>query len=58
MKISLYNKIVVVTGAAKGIGAAIASLFHEAEATIILLDISDEGKDLAHKMGGKARFHL
>ena len=58
MKISLYNKIVVVTGAAKGIGAAIASLFHEAEATIILLDISDEGKELAHKMGAKGRFYL
>ena len=35
------NKTVVITGAAKGIGASCASLFHEAGANVALLDIAN-----------------
>jgi NAD(P)-dependent dehydrogenase (short-subunit alcohol dehydrogenase family) len=44
MKISAKNKIVVITGGAKGIGAAIASLFSEEGAIVLILDIADPSK--------------
>ena len=34
----MHNKVVVVTGAAQGIGAAIAQRFAEEAATLVLLD--------------------
>ncbi len=39
----LTNKIVLVTGAASGIGEAIARLFHDEGATVVLSDINDDG---------------
>ena len=38
----LENKIVLVTGSARGIGKAIAELFHEEGATVLISDIRDE----------------
>ena len=35
------NKTVVITGAAKGIGAACAKLFFDAGANVALLDVAD-----------------
>ena len=39
---SLQGKVALVTGAAKGIGKAIALLYAEKGADVILMDISDE----------------
>lgn len=41
------NKTVVVTGAAKGIGASCAKLFYEAGANVVLLDIANEEQEVA-----------
>lgn len=38
----LENKIVLVTGSARGIGKAISELFHKEGATVIITDIRDE----------------
>jgi NAD(P)-dependent dehydrogenase (short-subunit alcohol dehydrogenase family) len=38
----MQNRVVVVTGAAQGIGAAIAQRFAEEGATLVLLDLDDE----------------
>lgn len=38
----LQNKVALVTGAARGLGAAIAALFAEEGARVILADIRDE----------------
>ena len=56
----LENKIAIITGAARGIGQAIAELFAREGAVVILLDLLPEGKDVAEKIkasGGKAEFH-
>ena len=58
MKISFQDKIVVVTGAAKGIGAAIARLFQEADALVILIDIDAEAVNLFREQGKKTQFYL
>ncbi len=48
----LDNKIALVTGAAQGIGAAIAKAFSEAGAKVIVTDINDEqGRALARSIG-------
>lgn len=51
MNITAKDKIVVITGASKGIGAAVAAVFYQSGATVILLDISSDRGQLA----GKAR---
>ncbi|MGB5188442.1 3-oxoacyl-ACP reductase FabG [Robiginitalea sp.] len=56
----LKNRIAIITGAARGIGAAIAELFAREGAVVILLDLLPEGKEVAAKIkasGGKAEFH-
>ncbi len=56
----LENRIAIITGAARGIGQAIAELFAREGAVVILLDLLPEGKDVAAKIkasGGKAEFH-
>lgn len=50
------DKVAVVTGAAKGIGAATARLFHEGGARVALLDTDDAGAQLAEELGERALF--
>lgn len=56
----LDNKVAVVTGAAQGIGAAVARSFISEGATVWLTDIRDEnGEKLAVSLGPNARYrHL
>ncbi|MBL7923645.1 MAG: glucose 1-dehydrogenase [Bacteroidia bacterium] len=56
----LENKIALISGAARGIGAAIAREFHRQGAFVIITDILDEeGLRLAAELGGKAVYrHL
>lgn len=56
----LENKIALVTGAAKGIGRAIAELFAAEGATVLLSDIDDkQGKAVRDGIGGSAQYrHL
>jgi NAD(P)-dependent dehydrogenase (short-subunit alcohol dehydrogenase family) len=51
---SLANKTVVVTGAASGIGAAIAKCFAKASATVWVIDRDEPtGRAVAEKIGGE-----
>ncbi len=47
MKYNLNGQVVVITGAARGIGYAIAEAFAKAEATVIIIDIAAELVDKA-----------
>lgn len=54
------GKIVLVTGAAAGIGAVTASAFAQQGAEVVLADIDENGETIAQNIrtaGGKARFH-
>jgi 3alpha(or 20beta)-hydroxysteroid dehydrogenase len=54
----LDNKICLVTGAARGVGAAIATCFASAGATVIISDVIDEaGSEAATRIGASYR-HL
>ena len=50
------DTVAVVTGAAKGIGAATAALFAREGARVALLDTDDEGAQTAEALGEGARF--
>jgi len=50
----MQNKVVVVTGAAQGIGAAIAGRFAEEAATLVLLDVDSERLQRTAAESGKA----
>ena len=56
----IKNKIALITGSARGIGAATAKLFHQEGAYIIVSDIRDkEGEALAEQSGERAEYlHL
>ncbi|MCA0900117.1 MULTISPECIES: glucose 1-dehydrogenase [Microbulbifer] len=56
----LENKVALVTGAAKGIGRAVAELFAQEGATVILSDIDDvRGQAVCSEIGGAAHYiHL
>ena len=49
----LNGKVVMITGAASGLGAATARMVAEAGGTPILLDLNPEGAALANELGGK-----
>lgn len=54
----LQDKVVLVTGAARGIGLAIAELFCEEGAKVILSDIRDElGEKVTSTINGEAVYH-
>lgn len=52
------NKVVLVTGAAAGIGEAIAIAFAQEGATVLLADRDEHVHDLARKLGSKSRGYL
>ena len=52
----LRGRTAVVTGAAKGIGAAIARRFHTEGARVVVADIDPAGAELAAGLGEGARF--
>ncbi|RZK81730.1 MAG: SDR family NAD(P)-dependent oxidoreductase, partial [Rhodococcus sp. (in: high G+C Gram-positive bacteria)] len=56
----LRDTCALVTGAARGIGAATAELFHAHGATVYLCDVDDElGNSVAAKLGARAHYrHL
>lgn len=57
---SMNGKVALITGAARDIGAAIASAFVEEGAFVFVTDINDEnGKSVANRLGPNAQYlHL
>ncbi len=54
----LFNKIALITGAAQGIGEAIAKTFAKEGAQVLLTDIDDlKGEDLAKSLGPTAAYY-
>jgi len=52
MNLNLEGKLAVVTGAARGIGAAIARGFVEEGATVLVVDMSDDVASIGSELGG------
>ena len=53
----LDGRIALVTGAARGIGYAVASCFHAEGAHVVLTDIDDEGRAATAGLGDRADYH-
>ena len=53
---ALKNKTVIITGGAKGIGAACARIFIEKDARVCILDIDESGRELAGELGKNSLF--
>lgn len=60
MKGRLDGQLALITGAASGIGAAVARLFHDEGAHVVLTDVADDaGAALTEKLGDRATYcHL
>ncbi len=54
MDLGLGEKLAVVTGAARGIGASIAAGFVEEGARVLLVDLNDIVREVAAKIGGES----
>ena len=54
MNLGLGEKLAVVTGAARGIGASIAAGFVEEGARVLLVDLNDIVREVAAKLGGES----
>ncbi|GAA1830737.1 glucose 1-dehydrogenase [Agromyces salentinus] len=53
----LGGRVALVTGGARGLGAAYARALHAAGARVVVADLlDDEGRDLATELGDRARF--
>lgn len=53
----MANRVAIITGAAKGIGAAIAKRFIQENYTTLLVDLDDEtGQELTSKLGENAHY--
>ncbi len=48
----LDGKVAVITGAASGIGKASAKVFAQEGATVVVVDMADEGEEVAGQVGG------
>ena len=53
---SFKNKVIVITGGAKGIGGSSSKLFHDEGASVCILDIDGSGRDFAKELGERALF--
>jgi len=56
----LKDRIAVVTGGSRGIGQAVSELFAKEGATVIIVDLLQQGQEVANGInssGGKAEFH-
>lgn len=47
MKLDFTDKVIVITGAARGIGFAIAKTFANANAKVIIIDVASEAVEKA-----------
>lgn len=56
MNLRFADKVVVVTGASKGIGEATARLVHAEAAQVVLIDIDPLGAEIAEALGSQAYF--
>jgi NAD(P)-dependent dehydrogenase (short-subunit alcohol dehydrogenase family) len=50
--LNLEEKIVIVTGAASGIGREIATVLAENDSNVVVADISQKGQDVISKLPG------
>ena len=58
LNFSLEGKTALITGAAKGIGKAIAQVFSEYKANIILVDLNQEVINVAKSLPGRTNQNL
>lgn len=55
----LTDRVAIITGGARGLGAAYARALHDAGARVVVADVlEDEGRRLAAELGERARFAL
>ncbi|OPC82974.1 3-alpha-hydroxysteroid dehydrogenase [Embleya scabrispora] len=54
---NLTDKVVIVTGGARGLGAAAAKQIVDGGGRVVLTDLLDEGAETAAALGAHARFH-